>query len=300
MDCILRGSSVQEILQARILEWVAVPFSRESSCPRDRTRVSCIAGRFLPSEPPGKLSQNAVKSQAFPPFYLWSFIKGNGVGKTRPFSNPASEQFAPLSNSHLSLWAETQSMRDGQTAALSAGGINCSPSGKVDTPPPTLQLLWITLLWPLAYKYLFGICLISLLSVFWRGTYTWERNCRIHVVACTRNSFFYDSIIFHCINHISALHSSVDGYLGSSHFAATVNNAAVNTGVQVSVWYLFDTLSFSFFGTYTWERKQGQNLVLTFNHLCQLEKHSSKIKDWLWKLLTTRKIRKKVKKYKKT
>ena len=35
------------ILQARILQWVAFPFSRGSSQPRDRTRVSCIAGRFF-------------------------------------------------------------------------------------------------------------------------------------------------------------------------------------------------------------------------------------------------------------
>ena len=35
------------ILQARILEWVAMPFSRGSSQPRDQTQVSCIAGRFL-------------------------------------------------------------------------------------------------------------------------------------------------------------------------------------------------------------------------------------------------------------
>ena len=38
---------VHGILQARILEWVALPFSRESSQPRDQTQVSCIAGRFL-------------------------------------------------------------------------------------------------------------------------------------------------------------------------------------------------------------------------------------------------------------
>ena len=37
------------ILQARILEWVALPFSRGSSQPRDRTQVSCIAGRFFTS-----------------------------------------------------------------------------------------------------------------------------------------------------------------------------------------------------------------------------------------------------------
>ena len=41
------GSSVHRILQARMLKWVAVPFSRESSQPRDQTHVSCIAGRFF-------------------------------------------------------------------------------------------------------------------------------------------------------------------------------------------------------------------------------------------------------------
>ena len=45
MDCSLPGSSVHGILQARILEWVAIFFSRGSSWPRDRTWVSWIAGR---------------------------------------------------------------------------------------------------------------------------------------------------------------------------------------------------------------------------------------------------------------
>ena len=45
VDCSLPGSSVQGILQARILEWVAISFSRESSRPRDRTLVSGIGGR---------------------------------------------------------------------------------------------------------------------------------------------------------------------------------------------------------------------------------------------------------------
>ena len=39
------GSSVHEILQARILEWIAISFSRGSSLPRDQTWVSCIVGR---------------------------------------------------------------------------------------------------------------------------------------------------------------------------------------------------------------------------------------------------------------
>ena len=47
MDCSLPGSFVHGILQARILEWVAVPFSRGSSQPRDQTQVSCTAGGFF-------------------------------------------------------------------------------------------------------------------------------------------------------------------------------------------------------------------------------------------------------------
>ena len=42
------GSSVHGILQARILEWVAIPFSRGSSRPRDRPLVHCTAGRLYP------------------------------------------------------------------------------------------------------------------------------------------------------------------------------------------------------------------------------------------------------------
>ena len=47
MDCSPPGSSVHDILQSRILEWVTIPVSRRSSQPRDRTWVSCIAGRFF-------------------------------------------------------------------------------------------------------------------------------------------------------------------------------------------------------------------------------------------------------------
>ena len=47
MDCSLPGSSVHGILQARILEWVAIPISRGSSQPRDWTHISCTADRFI-------------------------------------------------------------------------------------------------------------------------------------------------------------------------------------------------------------------------------------------------------------
>ena len=54
MDSNLPSSSVHRILQARILKWVAIPFSRLylpfsriSSPPRDQTQVSCTTGRFF-------------------------------------------------------------------------------------------------------------------------------------------------------------------------------------------------------------------------------------------------------------
>ena len=47
MDCSPPGSSVQWVLQTKILEWVAIPFSRRSSRARDWTWVSCLAGRFF-------------------------------------------------------------------------------------------------------------------------------------------------------------------------------------------------------------------------------------------------------------
>jgi len=47
MDCRLPGSSVHGILQARMLKWVAIFFSRRPSHPRDWTWVSCTAGQIL-------------------------------------------------------------------------------------------------------------------------------------------------------------------------------------------------------------------------------------------------------------
>ena len=60
MDCSLPGSSVHGISQARILEWVAISFSRGSSWSRGQTHFSCWAGRFFADEPLGK-SLNTVE-----------------------------------------------------------------------------------------------------------------------------------------------------------------------------------------------------------------------------------------------
>ena len=54
--------TVHGILQTRILEWIAFPFSSESSQPRDWTQVSHIAGDSLPAEPQGKPKKTGVGS----------------------------------------------------------------------------------------------------------------------------------------------------------------------------------------------------------------------------------------------
>ena len=60
MDYSPPGSSVQGILQARILEWIAISFSRGSSWPRDQIQVSCIAGRFFSIWAKGKVTLNLL------------------------------------------------------------------------------------------------------------------------------------------------------------------------------------------------------------------------------------------------
>ena len=60
MDCSPPGSSVHGILQARILEWVAIPHSRGSFQSRDRTHVFYIASGFFTAEPPGKPRKSTI------------------------------------------------------------------------------------------------------------------------------------------------------------------------------------------------------------------------------------------------
>ena len=62
MDCSPPGSSAHGIFWARVLEWVAFPFSRGSSQPRDQTQVSCIAGEFFTSGATWETHAAAAKS----------------------------------------------------------------------------------------------------------------------------------------------------------------------------------------------------------------------------------------------
>ena len=68
VDCNLPGSSVHGILQARVLEWTTMPFFRGSSWPRNRTCISCIAGRFFTDW----ATREALTPTCFPTSSPWS------------------------------------------------------------------------------------------------------------------------------------------------------------------------------------------------------------------------------------
>ena len=87
MDCNWLGSSVHGILQAWILEWVAMLSSRGFSWPRDRTWVSCVShivGGFFTTEPPGE-AHDELHHVLFhiKEFGLWSLSKKFAGWKTR-------------------------------------------------------------------------------------------------------------------------------------------------------------------------------------------------------------------------
>ena len=72
MDCSPPSSSVHGVLQARKLEWLAMPSSRGSSPARDQTHVSCLAGGVFTAEhrrSPGERYTNLINRKSFPPYY---------------------------------------------------------------------------------------------------------------------------------------------------------------------------------------------------------------------------------------
>ena len=80
MDCSLPGSSVHGIFQAIVLEWIAISFSRGSSQPRDRTRVSHIIDRCLTIRATRKVINKSLSAQiqcplsTFPPSLKYSML----------------------------------------------------------------------------------------------------------------------------------------------------------------------------------------------------------------------------------
>ena len=84
MNGSLPGSSVHGILQARILEWVAVPSSRGSSWLRDGAWISCgscITGRFFTIEPPGKpIHTSAYSKCSYSVHFIFCYLELSTAG----------------------------------------------------------------------------------------------------------------------------------------------------------------------------------------------------------------------------
>ena len=103
MDCSPPGSSVLGILQARILEWVAISSSRGSSWTTDWTKVSHNAGRFLTIWATAKLlfSSPVVSDSATP----WTTAHQASLSLTISQSLPKFMSIAlVMPSSHLILW----------------------------------------------------------------------------------------------------------------------------------------------------------------------------------------------------
>ena len=94
MDCSLPGSSVHGIFQARILEWVAISFSRGSSWPRDWTRVSHIVGRHF----------TVWATREAPPTYLGISKFSKSLGPTCFSTKRLGSCISPHLGQHLLLF----------------------------------------------------------------------------------------------------------------------------------------------------------------------------------------------------
>ena len=103
MDCSPPVSSVQGILQARILEWIAIPFSRGSSQPMDQTLVSCIAGKLFTIWATGKTSRRhlALLNSIFPSEKKKSLQCPHSVALRTEFMRLLSFLKSPSYSKHL-------------------------------------------------------------------------------------------------------------------------------------------------------------------------------------------------------
>ena len=80
MDCSLPGSSVHEIFQAIVLEWIAISFSRGSSQPRDQTQVSRIVDRRFTVWATGNSIKETVHENQNKAFYVNPRVDSQGRG----------------------------------------------------------------------------------------------------------------------------------------------------------------------------------------------------------------------------
>ena len=133
MDCSLPSSSVRGILHARILEWAAIPFSRGSSRPWDRTPTSRTADGFLLSEPPiqlGSLNTNRFKRNH--KINSWSPVHVTANKAANPWRRGWSGE--PFSLSSFALGSGEQRLPGVRLASRQPPEASCSHTHTPDTP----------------------------------------------------------------------------------------------------------------------------------------------------------------------
>ena len=110
MDYSLPDCSVHGIFRARILEWVALSFSRGSFWVTDQTHVSCLTGEFFTPDPPGK-PRNLLEIQILslycrPGFPRWLSLKNpSAMKETRVWSLGQEEPLEKEMETHSSILA---------------------------------------------------------------------------------------------------------------------------------------------------------------------------------------------------
>ena len=111
MHCSPSSSAVHGIFQAIILQWVAISFSRGSSWLRDWTHVSCLAGGFFSTEPPGKSFHLAIRGMQIKTIMKYHFtptrmaiIKQTDNNKCREKLLTNHTQNYGFFRSHVQMW----------------------------------------------------------------------------------------------------------------------------------------------------------------------------------------------------
>ena len=149
MDCHPPGFFVRGISQARTLEWVAISSSRGYSRPRHWTYVSCLAGGFFTTEPPGKPilalfflhltveSTSSLKPFSSPaiehyclllPFPVFSYekLKPAEVLKGLYPENPCTSHLNCIKLTHISLFTHHSTLLKKEIICLAALGLSCN------------------------------------------------------------------------------------------------------------------------------------------------------------------------------
>ena len=140
VDCNPPSSSVPGILQARVLEWVAISFSKESSRPRDQTQVSCTAGGFFRNWAPREAPADIPARLTFPFCMHWPLQCPKGLPWLGPFpgclrwGEPGKELLLLLSP------VQAEELTLAEQALEVSGGLGWAPYSPLATQCRTVQL----------------------------------------------------------------------------------------------------------------------------------------------------------------